>query len=85
MLRGNVDYEGWGEVVSKFGSHKTFIKKLGYEIEFCNACGEHISDDGECSNRGMCPEEIPDADPEVERQIEEHFMRKELFNPLIPV
>lgn len=68
--------------MSKYGSHKVFIKSLGYEIEFCNACGEHIMEDGVCSNYTMCPEEIPDPDPEMERQIDEAIERSRLFNPL---
>ena len=68
--------------MSKYGSHKTYIKMLGYEIEFCNACGEHISDNGECSNP-FCPEEIEGPDPEIERQIDEWADRNRLFNPLI--
>ena len=68
--------------MSKYGSHKVFIKSLGYEIEFCNACGEHIMEDGICSNNTMCPDPIEDIDPEIERQIDENYEREKLFNPI---
>jgi hypothetical protein len=55
-----------------YGSHKVFIKEVGREIEFCNACGEYICKDGSCSNP-MCPEPVPDLDPEIEAKIDAHY------------
>ena len=52
-----------------YGSHKVFIKELGREIEFCDACGEYICKDGMCSNP-MCPEPVPDMDPVFEAAVD---------------
>lgn len=53
------------EFEPEYGSHKVYIPAAKREIEFCNGCGEYICKDGLCSNP-MCPEPIPDMDPDLE-------------------
>ena len=52
------------EFEPEYGSHKKFIRVIGREIEFCDACGEYICKDGLCSNP-LCPDPIPDVDPVI--------------------
>ena len=59
------------EFQPEYGSHRVFIKAVGREIEFCNACGEYICKDGSCSNP-MCPEPVPDVDPVMEAAIDKY-------------
>jgi hypothetical protein len=63
------------EFQSEYGSHRVFIKALGREVEFCNACGEYITTEGVCSNP-MCPEPIPEMDPEIEAKIDAYYGEK---------
>ena len=63
------------EFEPEYGSHKKFIKAIGREIEFCNGCGEYITQEGICSNP-MCPEPVPEMDPEVEAKIDAYYREK---------
>ena len=58
-----------------YGSHKVFIPTVNRTIEFCDACGEYICKDGSCSNP-MCPEPLPDVDPEMEAAIDAYAVEQ---------
>ena len=63
------------EFEPEYGSHKKFIKAIGREIEFCNACGEYVTKEGICSNP-MCPEPVSDVDPVMEAAIDAYVEKQ---------